>query len=62
MNSFGIGQLVLLALEGIACAVNPELRKQGRRETLAFGLFYVAFLVGGIIFLVVLVRSLYFKK
>jgi hypothetical protein len=62
MNPFGFGQLVLLALEGVARAVNPKLRRQDRRETLAFGLFYVAFLVGGILFVVVLVRALYFKK
>ena len=62
MNPLGIGQLIVLALEGIACAVNPKLRKQTRKETVAFGLFYVAFLIGGIILVVVTVRSLYFQK
>ncbi len=62
MNLFGIFELMLATLEGVACAVNPKLRKQPKKSGVAFGLVYVAFLVGGIMILVMIVRSLYFQK
>jgi hypothetical protein len=62
MNPLGIFQLVLVALEGIAYAVSPKLRKQEKKSAVAFGLVYVAILLGGIIIVVMVVRSLYFQK
>jgi hypothetical protein len=61
MNPLGLFDAMLVALEGVAYAVNPKLRKQTKKSAVAFGLFYVAFLLGGIIILVMVVRSLYFQ-
>ena len=58
----GVVQLVVVALEGIACALNPKLRKESRKITVAFGLFYIGFFVVGIVVLIMVVRSLYFRK
>jgi len=60
VNPLGIFQLVLVALEGVAHAVNPRLRKQEKKSAVAFGLAYAAILTGCIIILAMVVRSLYF--
>jgi hypothetical protein len=62
MNPLGIFQSVLVALEGLAYAVNPKLRKQEKRRAVGFGLAYVAILLGGIVVVAMTVRSLYFQK
>ena len=62
MNPLGIFQLALVALEGVAYAVNPKLRKQEKRRAVGFGLAYVAILLGGIVLVILTVRSLYFQK
>jgi len=61
MNPLGIFQLVIVALEGVAYAVNPKLKQQGKKSAVGFGLSYVAFLVGGIVVIILVVRSLYFE-
>jgi hypothetical protein len=62
MNPLGAFQLVVIALEGVAYAVNPKLRKQEKKRAVGFGLAYVAILVGGIVLVILTVRSLYFEK
>ncbi len=62
MNSLGIFQLALKALEGVACALNPRLRKQEKKRAVGFGLLYVGFLIGGAVIVVMVLRSLYFQK
>ena len=60
LNPLGIFQLVMVALEGVAYAVNPKLREQDKKNAVGFGLLYVAVLVGGMVMIVLVVRSLYF--
>jgi hypothetical protein len=60
LNPLGIFQLVMVALEGVAYAVNPKLREQDKKNAVGFGLVYVVFLVGGMVMIVLVVRSLYF--
>ena len=62
VNPLGIFQLVLVALEGIACAVNPKLRRQEKGRAAGFGLAYVTILLGGIVLVILTVRALYFQK
>ena len=62
MNPFGMFQLVFVALEGIAYALNPKLRKKGKKRAVGFDLFYIGFLLAGIVLVVVVVRSLYFRQ
>jgi hypothetical protein len=62
MNLLGIIQLVMVALEGVAYAVNPKLQQQGKRRAVGFEVFYVSFLVGGAVIVILVVRSLYFNK
>ncbi|HZR16433.1 MAG TPA: hypothetical protein VFE51_03830 [Verrucomicrobiae bacterium] len=62
MNPLGVFQLVFVALEGIAYALNPKLRKEGKKKAVGFGLLYIGFLLAGIVLLVVVVRSLYFRQ
>ena len=62
MNPLGIFQLVFVALEGVAYALNPKLRKEEKKKAVGFGLFYVGFLLVGIALVIVVVRSLYFRR
>jgi hypothetical protein len=62
MNPLGIFQLVFVALEGVAYALNPKLRKEERKRAVGFGLFYICFLLVGIALVIVVVRSLYFRR
>jgi hypothetical protein len=62
MNPLGIFQLALVALQGVAYALNPKLRKREKKSAIAFGIFYVAFLLAGIATLILYARSLYFQK
>ena len=62
MNPLGVFQLVLVALEGVAYAVNPKLKKQEKGRAVGFGLAYIGVLVGGIVIVILTVRSLYFHK
>ncbi|HZR17498.1 MAG TPA: hypothetical protein VFE51_09240 [Verrucomicrobiae bacterium] len=62
MNPFGMFQLVFVALEGVACALNPKLRREKKKKAVGFGLFYIGFLLAGIALVVVVVRSLYFRQ
>lgn len=60
MNPLGIFQFALAALEGVVHAVNPKLRKKETKSGIAFGIVYIALLIGGTIIVVMVVRSLYF--
>jgi hypothetical protein len=62
MNPLGLFQLVFVALEGVAYALNPKLRKKEKKRAIGFGLFYFGFLLLGIVLAIVVVRSLYFQK
>jgi hypothetical protein len=62
MNPLGLFQLVQVALEAVARAVNPKLRKQEKKRAVAFGFAYVGILLGGIVIVVLTVRALYFQK
>lgn len=62
MNPLGIFQLALVALEGTAYALNPKLRKQEKKKAVGFGLFYIGFLLAGIVIVILVVRSLYSQK
>jgi hypothetical protein len=62
MNPFGVLQLALVALEGVAYAVNPKLKKEAKRRAVGFGIAYVLILLGGVLVLVLAVRSLYSQK
>lgn len=58
----GFLQLVLVALEGVACALNPKLRREDRRSKVWFGIMYFSFLLVGLVIVVMVVRSLYIQK
>lgn len=62
MNPLGIVQLASVAIEGVACALNPNLRKQAKKRAIGFGLMYFGFLIGGVATVILIVRSLYFQK
>lgn len=62
MNPLAIVQVALVALEGVACALNPNLRKGTRKQAVRFGLFYIGFLLTGVGIIIMVVRSLYFQK
>jgi hypothetical protein len=62
MIPLGFLQLVLVAIEGVACALNPKLRRENRRDKVWFGVMYLGILLGGLIILIMVVRELYFQK
>lgn len=62
MNPLAIAQFALVALEGVACALNPKLRKGTRKQAVGFGLFYIGFLLTGVGSLITVVHSLYLQK
>ena len=63
MNPLGIFQLVSVALEGVAHVINPKLRKQDKKKNaFAFGLVYIAILLGGVLIILAVLRSLYIQK
>ncbi len=62
MHSRDIVQILLLAVEEVACAFNPRLRKRNRKKTVGFVLFYVGFLLGRLALVFMVVRWLYFQK
>jgi hypothetical protein len=62
MNPFGIVQLALTALEGVAYAVNPKLRRETKKSAVGFGVAYIGILIVGLVIVVVVVQSLYFQK
>ena len=62
MNPLGISRLLFLALEGLACTLNPKLRKRQKRRAGGFGLVYAGVLLGGIVLIVLAVRQVYFRK
>jgi hypothetical protein len=62
MNPLGILQLGLVALEGVAYALNPKLRKQEKGRAWASGLAYIGILLGGLAIIIFTVWSLYFQK
>jgi hypothetical protein len=61
VNPFGIVQLMSIALEGAARALNPKRERQTRKAAIGFALLYVAILAGGIAILITVIRDLYFK-
>jgi hypothetical protein len=61
MNPLGIFELVFVALEGVAHAFNPKLKRKTKKDTVGFALLYIAILVGGIAITVIVIRDLYFK-
>ena len=62
VDPLGVSRLLLLAVEGLACALNPKLRKRERRRAVGFGLLYAGILLGGIVLIVRAVWQLYFQK
>jgi hypothetical protein len=60
MNPLGIIHLISVALEGAAHALSPK-RKRPKKESIGFGLLYVAILAGGVAILISVIRGLYFK-
>ena len=63
MMPFGAFRLVVLALEGLAYALNPKLRKQESKKNVALsGLAYIACLLVGVGLIVMVVWELYFRK
>jgi hypothetical protein len=62
MNPLAIFQVVSVALEGVACALNPKLRQQEKKKAIGFGIFYIGFLLVGVALVIGVVRSLYFHK
>jgi len=62
MDPLGIFQLALVALEGVAYALNPKLRKQEKRPAWVSGLAYIGILLGGLVIIIITLRSLYFQK
>jgi hypothetical protein len=62
MIPLGMFQLVLVALEAVACAVNPKLRNQEKGRAIGFGLAYVTILLSGIALVIWTLWSLYFRK
>lgn len=62
MNPLGIVQMVVAAMEGLAQALNPKLRKTEKSGRWKFWLAYTAILLCGVFVIILTVRSLYFSK
>lgn len=61
MNPLGVFQLAIVAMEAIAYAVNPKLRKRQKKDAVLFGFVYFAVLLGGICLVAATIWSLYFR-
>jgi hypothetical protein len=45
---------MVVALEGVAHALNPKHKRERRKNSVWFGLFYLLFLLAGVVFVILL--------
>jgi hypothetical protein len=61
MDPFGILAAISTSVEAVGDLLNPKKPKETETQRIGFLIFYASFLIGGIVPIIAIFRSLYLK-